>query len=140
VGIMPDRFNSTSAPQVAGSATGGNGLTTTCKPDPWAEVEALRAENARLRSIVEFAGAREFLVATVAEAGYQRVLWGDGPKAAPTAWGSNADMDWVGLIAALAGKAAGTDPADIDKKLHRITTCAAAAANWHQRVKESGDQ
>jgi hypothetical protein len=85
----------------------------------------------------------DFVRAVVLEAAHQRERWGTEHDAGKT------DADWFWLIGYLAGKAlwnpgdmgdmvaafVGDDAAGakalLEKKLHRIITIAAAAANWH---------
>lgn len=71
----------------------------------------------------------DFITATVNEALHQREKWG------VEADGGKADADWFWLIGYLAGKALHNPPkegmGDVDARLHRIITVAAAACNWH---------
>ena len=94
-----------------------------CRDNPRAQDED---EIARLQAIVDSPDARRFLKASELEAKHQQMRWtGDGGKA---------DADWFWLIGYLGGKALHNPGGDTEKKLHRITTIAAAAANWHAAV------
>jgi hypothetical protein len=91
--------------------------------DLHAMITMLREENERLRSIVDMPDPIDFVHATEAEARHQRMRWvGDGGKT---------DADWFWLIGYLAGKALHNPGDDEEKRLHRITTVASAACNWH---------
>lgn len=87
---------------------------------------------ARLEARLNTPETRDFASAVVLEAAHQLERWGSDHDAGKT------DADWLWLIGYLAGKALhnpGTTPEDaLDKKLHRIITIAAAAANWHAQV------
>lgn len=81
----------------------------------------------------------DFFEAVKKEAAYQRERWGaehDGGKT---------DADWLWLIGYLAGKAlhnpvcAGETRSELELKLHRIITVAAAACNWHAAVQGKTD-
>jgi hypothetical protein len=95
--------------------------------------DELIAEVQRLRAILDRPDPHDFITASEVEARYQMVLWGDG-DGFPTAFNGTDDSAFVYLLAYLAGKVAATPDDDLDKKLHRITTIAAAAANWHLTV------
>lgn len=100
-----------------------------------AELHRLRAEVNRLDALLNTPELLDFSKAVVLEAAHQIARWD------PTQDASKTDADWFWLIGYLAGKALhtpiGKDPADIEpigileKRLHRIITIAAAAANWH---------
>lgn len=94
------------------------------------ERTALLAEIERLKMILDRPDPHDFMVASEIEARYQMVLWGTG-DGFPTAFNGTSDSAFVYLIAYLAGKVAATPDDDVEKKLHRVTTVAAAAANWH---------
>lgn len=75
---------------------------------------------------------RSFADAVVLEAQHQRERWGTAHDAGKT------DADWLWLLGYLASKALhnpigawATSESSAEKKLHRIITVAAAAANWH---------
>lgn len=80
----------------------------------------------RLRAIVDSPDPRNFIAASEAEARFQKMEW--------TSDGGKSDADWFWLIGYLAGKALHNPGGDTEKRLHRITTIAAAAANWHAAV------
>lgn len=86
-------------------------------------------ERDRLRALIDTPEILDFVRAVQLEAVHQRERWGSDHDAGKT------DADWFWLIGYLAGKALhnpGVTPADAtEKKLHRIVTVAAAAANWH---------
>lgn len=90
---------------------------------------AERHERQRLLNTPEF---RSFADAVVLEALHQRERWSTDHDAGKT------DADWHWLLGWLSGKAVhnpvdpGEDP--VEKRLHRIITVAAAAANWHAQV------
>lgn len=68
--------------------------------------------------------------ASEVEARFQLDKWGTDGE--PVAFGGQSDDCFAALIYYLADKALNTTPDEgQDKKLHRITTIAAAAANWH---------
>lgn len=85
------------------------------------EVEELRAEVARLRAIIDRPDPTDFVNATIQEARYQLIYWGDN------AWHDN--EGWFWLLGYLGGKALREDGPE--KRLHRVTAVAAACANWH---------
>lgn len=95
-----------------------------------AELEAAQVELARLRAIIDRPVPRDFIEASAIEAKFQMDLWGT-TEGFPTAFDGQEDHHFVYLIAYLAGKVAATSDEEREKKLHRITTIAAAAANWH---------
>lgn len=96
------------------------------------QVATLDAEITRLRAIVDSPDPFGFWEASVAEAQFQRMKWEhDGDE-------GKAEADWFWFIGYLAGKALHNPDGDLVKKLHRITTIAVAAANWHAAI--SGDQ
>lgn len=90
----------------------------------------LRQERDRLRAILDRPDPEKFIEASVIEARFQMDLWGT-TEGFPTAFDGQEDHHFVYLVAYLAGKVAATPDEDREKKLHRITTVAAAAANWH---------
>jgi hypothetical protein len=79
----------------------------------------------KLKAIVNAPDPSDFLKATETEMRYQRVRWGAEGDAGKT------DADWFWLIGYLAGKALHNPGNNHEKRLHRITTIAAAAGNWH---------
>jgi len=89
----------------------------------------------RLDALVNTPEIHDFAKAVVLEAAHQLERWKDtDPR--------KADADWFWLIGYLAGKAL-HNPLDVDedardKRLHRIITVAAAAANWHRAVSSEG--
>lgn len=95
------------------------------------ERDGLRGEVERLRAIMDRPDPRDFLAATEIEARFQLDKWGD-ERGRPTAFGGSSDADFERLIHHLCTKALYTTPDEgVEKKLHRITTVAAAACNWH---------
>lgn len=84
------------------------------------------------RQILNTPEFRSFADAVVLEAQHQRERWGVDHDA------GKGDGDWLWLLGYLSNKALfgsvqpGDDPTE--KKLHRIITIAAAAANWHAQV------
>ena len=93
----------------------------------------LEAEVARLRAIMDRPDPHDFIVATEIEARFQLDKWGD-QDGQPTAFDGTDDADFYRLIQHLATKAMlTTEDEGREKKLHRITTVAAAACNWHMR-------
>lgn len=96
-------------------------------------VRELEAEVARLRAIMDRPDPHNFMVAAEIEARFQLDHWGD-QDGQPTAFAATSDADFYRLVQHLATKALlTTDEEGTDKKLHRITTVAAAACNWHIR-------
>lgn len=94
------------------------------------EVERLRADNRRLRGILDQPDPAEFMYATEVEMRYQQAHWGEEHDS------GKVDADWFWLIGYLAGKALHRGEDDgRDKLLHRITTVSAAAGNWHRHVR-----
>jgi hypothetical protein len=81
----------------------------------------LRAENDRLRALINNPHTDDFLAAVRLEAAHQQERWGSEHDAGKT------DADWFWLVGYLAGKAI-TKP---EKQLHHIITTAAALLNWH---------
>lgn len=63
----------------------------------------------------------DFVKAAALEAAHQRERWGTDHDAGKT------DADWFWLVGYLAGKALHIP----EKRLHHLTTAAAALANWH---------
>jgi hypothetical protein len=90
-----------------------------------ATIAARDREIAELKAIVNAPDPSDFLKATETEMRYQRVRWGAEGDAGKT------DADWFWLIGYLAGKALHNPGNNHEKRLHRITTIAAAAGNWH---------
>jgi hypothetical protein len=94
-----------------------------------AELDRLRSEISRLRSLLDTPEIHAFSSALAREAAHQRERWGtdhDGGKAAG---------DWFWLIGYLAGKALHAHvEGRTDKALHHIVTTAAACCNWHAAV------
>lgn len=89
------------------------------------EIEALRAETARLSSLLNTPEIIDFALAVQIEAAHQRERWGSDHDAGKT------EADWFWLIGYLTGKALMNPDGDQAKRLHRIVTVAAAACNWH---------
>jgi hypothetical protein len=83
-----------------------------------------KAEVEHLSLLLNEPDPTDFIKATEAEIRYQRSRWDVETDAGKT------DADWFWLIGYLAGKALRED-APLEKRLHRITTVAAACANWH---------
>lgn len=94
-----------------------------------ARLHSFVKENGRLADLLNTPELHDFAKAVVLEAAHQRARW-------PLDHGANkTDEQWFWLIGYLAGKALHNPPhpdiAAADKRLHRIITIAAAAANWH---------
>jgi len=79
-------------------------------------------------AILETPDPHDFWEASKIEAQYQEAYWGKKGDEGKT------DADWFWLIGYLAGKALHNPGGEHQKKLHRITTIAAAAKNWHAAV------
>ncbi len=96
-------------------------------------IEDQAAELRRLRSIIDRPDPHDFMAASEIEARFQLDKWGttDG---FPTAFDNTDDPAFAYLIGYLTGKVAATPDDNLDKKLHRVTTIAAAAANWHAAI------
>jgi hypothetical protein len=105
------------------------------------EVERLRRElrqaneeTTRLKELLNTPELHDFAKAVALEAAHQRERWQPEHDAEKT------DADWFWLIGYLAGKAL-HNPGDVPaKRLHRIITIAAAAANWHAARMPAEDQ
>lgn len=104
-------------------------------------INAIFDELRRLHRLINSPEVRDFTIAVVLEAAHQGERWGSEHDA------RKSDADWFWLIGYLAGKALHTPIAKdvttdagqlLEKKLHRIITIAAAAANWHAQTKERG--
>jgi hypothetical protein len=109
------------------------GCTNTYEGSLWGSV---LAELKRLHKLVNTPEIVDFAKAVQLEAVFQREKWGaDGDE-------GKTDADWFWLIGYLAGKAL-HNPGDLKnpekKRLHRIITIAAAAANWHAAVLGTTD-
>lgn len=96
----------------------------------------LRAEIDRLKKLLGTPEIVDFVEAVKREAAYQREHWGPEHDKEKT------DDFWFWTLGWLAGKAV-TDPHEsddkrtsVERKLHRIITAAALAANWHAAVME----
>jgi hypothetical protein len=96
-------------------------------------VDALQREVDRRRSIIDRPDPHDFMVASEIEARFQLDKWGTA-DGFPTAFDNTDDPAFVYLIVYLVGKVTATDDENLDKKLHRVTTIAAAAANWHAAI------
>jgi len=93
------------------------------------ELDALRAEVARLNAIINTPQSDDFLRAVSMEAEHQRQRWGDEHDAGKD------PADWFWLIGYLGGKALHAHAAgDVPKAEHHIITTAAACANWHRAM------
>ena len=92
------------------------------------------AELARLKVIIDRPDPHDFMVAAELEARFQMDKWGTA-DGFPTAFDSTDDASFAYLVGYLVGKVWATPEDNHSKKLHRITTIAAAAANWHAVVK-----
>ncbi len=72
----------------------------------------------------------DFAHAAVQEAAHQKKRWGAAHDASKT------DSDWFWLFGHLIGKIVNKSDNTREKKLHRIITIAAIAANWHAQELE----
>lgn len=104
---------------------------------PQEDAVVLAAEVKRLTALINTPEVVDFAQAVQLEATHQRARWGSDHDA------GKADADWLWLLGYLAGKALhnpgpfdppGHRAQQRDKKLHRIVTVAAAAANWHAQI------
>lgn len=104
---------------------------------PQEDAVALAAEVKRLRAVLNTPEVIDFGKAVALEAAHQRERWGTDHDA------GKSDADWIWLLGYLASKALhnpgpfdppGHRTQQRDKKLHRIVTIAAAAANWHAQI------
>lgn len=92
-----------------------------------AKLAALEAEAVRMKALLNAPEVHDFALGVKLEAAHQRERWPSEHDAGKT------DADWFWLIGYLAGKALhnpGEDPKG-EKRLHRVVTIGAAAANWH---------
>jgi ClpX C4-type zinc finger protein len=105
-------------------------------PEYWRE-KALKAE-----ALLNTPEIFDFAKAVQLEAAHQRERWGSNHDAGKT------EADWLWLLGYLASKALhnpgpydppGHRAQQRDKKLHRIVTIAAAAANWHAQILGASD-
>lgn len=92
-------------------------------------IDVLIEEIRRLHRLINSPEIQDFTKAVVLEAAHQRERWPDGHDA------NKSHEDWFWLIGYLAGKALGPDQ-PTEKRLHRIITIAAAAANWHAQTNQ----
>jgi len=89
-------------------------------------IDAAADEIDRLRAALDQPDPTAFMAAADIEARYQMTHWNDAHKT---------DADWFWLVGHLAGKALHIGEAEgRTKLLHRVTTVAAAAANWHRSI------
>lgn len=100
-----------------------------CGPTPTNEVEALRTEIERLKTLLNSPHIDDFLESVRIEAAHQCERWG-----VETDTGKQ-PQDWFWLIGYLAGKAlrAAID-GDKDKALHHTISTAAVCLNWHAQM------
>lgn len=88
-----------------------------------------RAENRRLRTLLNTPHVRHFTQAVQIEAGHQRERWGAEHDAGKD------PQDWFWLLGYLAGKALrAVLDGDTNKALHHCVSSAAALANWHAAI------
>lgn len=100
-----------------------------------AEVERLRAENARLTALLNTPETEDFDSAVPLEAAHQIERWSASHDAGKT------PPDWFWLIGYLAGKAlAAAISGNTEKAKHHCISSAAALRNWHAHIRtgESG--
>jgi hypothetical protein len=94
-----------------------------------------KAEAIRLQSLINTPEIIDFAKAVHLEAVHQRERWGSRHDIGKT------DANWFWLIGYLAGKALHnpdtsglSEEEKLEKRLHRVITIAAAAANWHHAM------
>lgn len=92
------------------------------------------AETERLSNLLNTPETVDFVKGVQTEAAHQRIRWAQSHDA------GKSDPDWFWLIGYLAGKALFNPGDSHEKKLHRIITIAAAAANWHRASSGFGDE
>ena len=93
------------------------------------EVQQLRAELDRLRTLINTPQTDDFMQAVRLEAAHQQERWG-----AERDKGKD-PSDWFWLLGYLSGKAlAAFVRGDREKGLHHIVSSAAALLNWHRNV------
>lgn len=97
-------------------------------PEAIAVGRHLGIEVHRLTALLNTPELHDFAKAVMLEAAHQRERWGSEHDQ------GKLDLDWFWLIGYLAQKACYPDVTH-EKKLHRIITVAAAAANWHAALE-----
>lgn len=96
------------------------------------ELQELRAENARLKAILDSPLYEPFLEAVEAEAQHQ-IYHRDEEDAA------KGPEDWFWLIGYLAGKLLrACHDRDKEKAQHHTISSAAVLLNWHRHITEGG--
>lgn len=89
-------------------------------------VEALEAENRRMRAERDTPELHDFVKAVVLEAQHQRARWGIEHDA------GKLSTDWFWLVGYLAGKVLhALSVGDAEKAKHHTISTAATLANWH---------
>lgn len=93
---------------------------------------SLKAENERLRSLLNAPEILSFRDGVVREAAHQTERWGRAHDGAKT------PEDWFWLIGYLTGKALRAHiEGNTEKALHHTISSAAALANWHAEILRS---
>lgn len=102
---------------------------TTAIADLLASNEALRAEVARLRALIDTPATDDFVESTKREAAHQIQRWGVEHQAA------KAPSDFFWLVGYLAGKAdRSATLGETDKAKHHLVAAAAVLLNWFRRL------
>jgi len=91
------------------------------------QADLLRAENERLRALINTPRTDDFIEALKLEAAHQIERWGTTHDA------GKRPEDWIALLTYLLGKATKAHyDGDVEKLKHHIITGAAVALNWHR--------
>jgi len=94
------------------------------------EIEELRAENERLKALINAPHTHHFLEAVRSEVAHQVERWGTVHDRAKE------PADWFWLLGYLGGKALASHVAgDNEKALHHTISSAAVLANWWAHIK-----
>ena len=97
--------------------------------DPAGTSTELRAENARLRELLNTPLHVDFTDAVQREAAHQRHRWGDAHDS------GKQEQDWFWLLAYLSGKALRAHlDGDRQKALHHTISSAAVLLHWHHAI------
>lgn len=93
------------------------------------QTEALAAEVARLKALINTPELASFSTGVAIEAVHQRERWGSEHDA------GKAPSDWYWLLGFLGGKALAAHVAgNVEKALHHTISSAAVLANWHAAI------
>lgn len=94
-------------------------------PKKESSIAVLKAENERLRALINNPQADDFIEAIKTEAAHQCERWDDS---------KNTNADWMWRLAYISTKTVHKD--DKSKVKHWIVSCGALCLNWFKSVKE----